>query len=134
MMLAKDFMVKLGSPKKNSHLTSILLQKRKNNLKNNKQRKNKNLNKRSKKNQRKKRKNNNNKMFTHLLLPRKRRKIHLMNSQSQLSTSMTSKEILLMLKINPKLFKDSGLLTTQQDGAFGNQIMNCMKDKVKLDI
>jgi hypothetical protein len=39
-----------------------------------------------------------------------------------------------MLKIEQKLSRDSGLLSILKDGVFGDQIMNYMKDKVKLAI
>lgn len=47
---------------------------------------------------------------------------------------MISREILLTLKIELKLSRDSGLLTMLKDGVFGDQIMNYTKDKVKSDI
>jgi len=47
---------------------------------------------------------------------------------------MISREISLMLKIEQKLSRDSGLLSILKDGVFGDQIMNYTKDKVKLVI
>lgn len=54
--------------------------------------------------------------------------------QNPLSIWMILREILLMLKIDNKPINDFGQALTLKAGVSGNQIMNCIKDKVRLDI
>jgi len=84
----------------------------------------------------KRKKNKNLKLLTLklFLLLKRRRKTLLMIFPNQVSLLMISKEILSMLQIELKPIRDSGLHTTLKDGVFGEQIINFMKVKEKLDI
>lgn len=53
--------------------------------------------------------------------------------QNQPSIWMILREISLMLKIDSRPLKDSGLVTILKVGVFGSQIMSFMKEKAKLD-
>lgn len=67
------------------------------------------------------------------LQPKRRRRTLLMSFPSQPSILMISKEISSMLLIELKLTKDFGLHMTLKDGVFGEQTINFMKVKEKLD-